>query len=563
MRNRKLVVAPALVLAVAAAGWGGWLVQKESVRRAEEALSATVFDEVLARVGRFYVDEADRDSLYEAAVDAVVRELGDRNSYFLPASEWEEARIRTEGDYGGIGLEVVNRDGFVTVMAPIPRSPGAEAGIRPGDRIVEVNGESVEGWLTDLAVQFLRGRPGTKVEVGVSRPGTEEIIRFELERRRIRVPSVPFATMLGGDVGYVPVEGFNGTTSDEVRAAVDSLSDEGMTSLILDLRDNVGGLLDQGVGVSELFLGPGMQIVEIRGREDQETIRAKAEQRYPHLPIVVLVDEGTASAAEIVAGALQDHDRALVLGAATFGKGSVQTLFRLSGGNVLRLTTALWFTPVGRSIHKDQARQAEVRWSGPVAYDGGPVQRPGASGEKPRFSSVGGRIVYGGGGIVPDLWTMPDTMTADEYEALSRILAAVGNFSAVVANWALAYTGERPGLQPGFVLSDADLRSFHAAIEETDADVALDDVTAAARFLNRILGIEVASQLWDDLGAFRREAAADRQLQRALDLLHSAQTQEELFALAGSPFGAVEAGGDGQANGDGQATDETLGTGSR
>ena len=573
MRNPKLVVVPALVLAVAAAGAGGWFVQKEVERRAEETLGARLLDEVLARVGRFYVEEVDRDSLYEAAVDAVVRELGDRNSYFLPASEWEEARIRTEGDYGGIGLEVVNREGFVTVVAPIPRSPGAEAGIKRGDRIVEVDGESVEGWLTDSAVQFLRGRPGTKVEVGVRRRGAEEIIRFQIERELIRVPSVPFATILGDDVGYVPVESFNGTTTQEVRAAVDSLSGEGMKSLVLDLRDNVGGLLDQGVGVSDLFLDPDEQIVEIRGRaEDEETIHAKSEQEYPHLPMVVLVDEGTASAAEIVAGALQDHDRALVVGATTFGKGSVQTLFRLSGGNVLRLTTARWFTPAGRSIQKDRTRQAEAlgtqqadapgeepaEASGeePALPDGGPMQRTGEPGEKPRFSSAGGRVVYGGGGIVPDLWTMPDTMPTDEYEAARRILA-VGDRGAgapeqavrsrnalavVVAEWALAYVGERPGLQPSFVLSDADLRNFHEALVDADLEIDLDDVTATgAAFMRRLLEPAIAGQRWGDLGEFRRRAVEDQPLQRALGLLRSAGTQEELFALAGSP---VEAGGE-------------------
>ena len=546
MRNRKLVVVPALVLAVATAGLGGWLIQKETARRADEALSAKLLDEVLARVGRFYVEEVDRDSLYEAAISAVVRELGDRNSYFLPASEWEEARIRTEGDYGGIGLEVVNREGVVTVVAPIPRSPGAEAGIKRGDRIVEVDGESVEGWLTDLVVRFLRGRPGTKVEVGVRRLGVEEVVRFEIERALIQVPSVPFAAMLDDDVGYVPVEGFNGTTTNEVRATLDSLSGEGMKSLILDLRHNVGGLLDQGVGVSDLFLDPGMGIVEIRGRaEGPETISAKSHQDYPQVPVVVLVDGGTASAAEIVAGALQDHDRALVVGAATFGKGSVQTLFRLSAGNVLRLTTARWFTPAGRSIQKDRSRDAERRWEGPVAFDGGSVERPGEWREKPRFSSAGGRVVYGGGGIVPDLWVMPDTMTTDEYEAMRRLLAAGGNYSTAVADWALAYVGDHPDLRPEFELADADLRSFHATLEDAGTELALDDLIAAGRFMKYVLGGEVAGQLWGDLGEFRREAAADRPLQRALDLLRSADTREELFALAGSPFGEAEAAEDG------------------
>ena len=542
MLNRRLAVAPALALALATASASGWLVQRESVRRAEEELSARLLEEVLARVGRFYVEEVDRDSLYEAAIDAVVRQLGDRNSHFLPAAEWEEARIRTEGDYGGVGLEVVNRGGFVTVVAPIPRSPAAEAGIESGDLIVEVNGESVEGWLPGAAVRVLRGQPGEKVEIGVRRLGVEEIVRFEVERAVIQVPSVPFATMLDDGIGYVPIESFNETTTDEVRFAVDSLSQEGMTSLVLDLRENVGGLLDQGVGVSEFFLDPEMEIVEIRGRdEDAETFVAESAQEYPELRLVALVDGGSASAAEIVAGALQDHDRALVLGAATFGKGSVQTLFRLSAGNVLRLTTARWFTPAGRSIQKDRDRQAELAWEGPVDFDGARVERPGDLGEKPRFSSAGGRVVHGGGGIVPDLWVAPDTMTTEEYEAVRRLLAAGGEFSAAMANWSLAYVGAHPDLQPDFQIDEADIRGFYATLGDEDVGSALvlDDLLAAARFIDHLLGSEITRDVWGDVGEFRREAAADRPLQRALELLRAADAQEELFALAGSPFDAM------------------------
>ncbi len=541
MLNRKLVLVPALALAVAAAGAGGWLLQRESARRAEEGLSARLLDEVLARVGRFYVEEVDRDSLYEAAIDAVVKQLGDHNSHFLPAAEWEEARIRTEGDYGGVGLEVVNRGGFVTVVAPIPRSPAARAGIQAGDRIVEVNGESVEGWLTELAVRILRGRPGRKVEIGVRRRGVEEIIRFEVERAVIQVPSVPFATMLDDGVGYVPLEGFNETSTAEVRFAVDSLSQEGMTSLILDLRENVGGLLDQGVGVSEFFLDPGMEIVTIKGREQApETFVAESRQEYPDLPLVVLVDDGSASAAEIVAGALQDHDRGLVLGAPTFGKGSVQTLFRLSAGNVLRLTTARWFTPAGRSIQKDPARSAELR-DGPVGFDGGLVERPVELTEKPRFSSAGGRVVYGGGGIVPDLWVVPDTMTTEEYEAVRRLLGAGGDFSAALAVWSLSYVADHPELQPGFRIGEADIRGFHSMLGDggSASALALEDLLAAQRFVDYFLGAEIARDVWGDLGEFRREAAADLPLQRALEFLRTADAQEELFALAGSPFGAA------------------------
>lgn len=547
MRNRRYAVVPTLVGALALAGGGGWLIGKGSAASPTSAYSPELFDAVVSQVGRHYVEEVELDSLYRAAIEGVIRELGDRYSFFHPASDWEETRIRTEGEYGGVGLEVLDRDGFITVVAPVPGTPGARAGIRPGDRIVEVDGESVEGWLTDQAVDLLRGKPGTKVEIGVRRPGSDALIRFELDRELIHVPSVPFATMLEGGVGYVPLQVFNGTSTEEVRAAIDSLAEEGMSSLVLDLRTNVGGPLNEGLGVTDLFLDEGKQIVEIRGRtKATERYRARSEQAYPELPIVVLVGGRSASAAEIVAGALQDHDRALIVGATTFGKGSVQTLIPLRGGNVLRLTTARWFTPSGRSIHRDAAH----RFSGegaPLALDG-VVERPGSAGlaEKPRFSSAGGRTVYGGGGIVPDLPVMPDTLATDESEAVQRLLQAGSDFSATLANWAVEYISDRPGIDYGFQLTDADLDDFGALLaarrgDSADPDAATsDDIAAARRFVEHLMGGEVARQRWGDGGRFRRRAATDLPLQRALELLRVATTQRELFALAGSPFDAAD-----------------------
>ena len=214
------------------------------------------------------------------------------------------------------------------------------------------------GWNTDEVAEILRGEPGTSVRMGVRRHGVERVIPFELTRAVIQLSAVPFAVLLEGGVGYVPVEIFNGTTTLEVRAKVDSLMGEGMESLILDLRRNRGGLLLEGVGLSDMFLDKGSSIVEVRGRTSPiEHYRAGADQEHSAMPVVVLVGYGSASASEIVAGALQDHDRALLIGAPTFGKGSVQSLFPVTGGRVLKLTTARWFTPSGRSIQKDPEEQ--------------------------------------------------------------------------------------------------------------------------------------------------------------------------------------------------------------
>lgn len=549
MKFGKYLAVAAMAVSLAAAGSGGWLLQRmapplelggEGVRQGQ-ASSRELLEEIVRRIELEYVDGLARDSLYQAAIHGVLERLGDPNSQFVEASDWEDVRIRHHGEYGGVGLEVHDRDGFITVVAPIPGSPGARAGLRPGDRIVEVDGTSVEGWLTDQAVELLRGKPGTAVRIGVRRLGIETVVPFEITRAVIHVPSVPFAMVLDGGVGYVPLQGFNGTTTEEVQAAVDSLVEEGASSLVLDLRRNPGGLLDEGVGVSNLFLDRGKDVVEIRARgAEPETYRATTRQGYADFPLVVLVGHGSASAAEIVAGALQDHDRALVIGAPTFGKGSVQTLFPLSAGNVLRLTTARWFTPSGRSIQSDPSARRAAREDAAITLDGSWAELPDLEG-KPQFASSGGRLLYGGGGIVPDLWVVPDTLSEGEYAAVRTVFAAGGNFFTALVNWAVAYIQERPELAPDFVVTEDDLRSLHAAMVERGAEVSFDELLGARRYVEHHVGAEVALQAWDDQGRFSRRAEQDGALQRALELLAAASDQEDLFVRAGSPLAAADA----------------------
>ena len=533
MSRSRTVLVPTFVALFAVVS-GGWLLQRGVGMRANVYLHARVFEEVMNRIEGHFVGEVDLDSLYEAAITGVVDRLDDPNSQFLPASTWENERIRTQGQYGGVGLEVIDRDGYITIVAPIPGTPGARAGLRPGDRIVEVDGRSLDGWVTDQAVDLLRGEPGTTVEMGVRRPGAEAVVSFEVTRELIRVPSVPFAAMLEGGVGYVPLLVFNRTTTREVRAAIDSLAAEGMTSLVLDLRRNRGGLLTEGVGLTDLFLDSGMDIVEIRSRTSPpEKYSARDRQSYPELPIVVLVEYGSASAAEIVAGALQDHDRALLIGSTTYGKGSVQSLFPLSGGNVLKLTTARWFTPSGRSIQMDVADQRARGEHGVLTIRGDLTEHPDLDG-KPEFRSTGGRLVRGGGGIVPDMWVMQDTLSADEREAFREILNAGGSFVTALQSWVVDYLQAHPDLEPGFSVTETDLASFHASLQERDADLPMETLLRARRSMAFLLGSEIALQAWGDRGSFLRVARSDAQLTRAVELLTAASGQEELFELAGA-----------------------------
>lgn len=529
---RRGVVLPIVVM-VLSVGAGGWLLQ-QGVDRAENVfVRVRVLQEVIERVESSFVEDVDPASLYDSAIDGLIRDLGDPHSSFLPRREYEDLRIRTEGEYGGVGLEVTERNGYVTVVSPIPGGPGGRVGIRAGDQFFEIEGVAADTMVTDQAVELLRGRPGTSVTVRMLRPGVDEPIEFTIEREAIRLMAVPFSTMLEGDVGYVPLRTVRETSVEEVREAVDSLREDGMRALIFDLRGNPGGLLDQGIAVTDLFLDRGQGIVETRGRarDQSEIFEASRPDRYPGLPVIVLVDGVSASASEIIAGALQDHDRAVLVGETTFGKGSVQSLFRLTGGDVLRLTTARWYTPVGRSIHLDPVERNGAEPSHTLSIAGQLIQPVELEG-RPEYESAGGRTLYGGGGITPDLYVMPETLSAAEMSAVQRLFTRAGGFSIALFNYAVQYVADHPGLQPGFGVSDADLEAFFETLPEFGASVDREDFEGAERFVRYQLEGEIALQAWGAEGQFRQLLDRDRQLQRALTVLEGVARGDELLERA-------------------------------
>lgn len=526
---KRSIAAPILVALFSVAA-GGWLLQ-QGVDRAENLyVRVRVLQEVVDRVETSFVDEVDAGDLYDSAIDGLIRDLGDPHSSFMPASQFEDLRIRTEGEYGGVGLEVVQRDGYVTVVSPIPGGPGGRMGIRAGDRFYEIEGVRADTMVTDQAVELLRGPAGTEVSVKMLRPGVEEPIPFRITREVIRLKAVPFAMMVDAEIGYVPLLTFRETSEEELRAAVDSLRGEGMTRLVLDLRGNPGGLLDQGIAVSDLFLSEGQAIVETRGRasDQNDLFRATGPDRYPDLPIVALVDGSSASASEIVAGALQDHDRAVLVGETTFGKGSVQSLYRLTGGDVLRLTTARWYTPLGRSIHAEPAER-DFSDEHTLSISGQLVEPTEIEG-RPTFETDAGRTVYGGGGITPDLFVLPEALGLDEARGVQGLFRSAGGFSLAVFAFAVDYVADHPDLEPGFSLGAGDLEAFFAELPEHDAIVERDDFVAAERFVRYHLEREIADQAWGEIGPFQQLLRHDRQLSRAIEVLSAAETPSELLS---------------------------------
>jgi carboxyl-terminal processing protease len=426
-------------------------------------------------------------------------------------------------------------------VAPLPESPAERAGVQTGDQIIEVDGKPTEGWKNDQAVKALRGDAGSKIVIRVRRTGIAEPIRYELTRATIHIRSVPPGTVFDGGVGYISLNPVSETSANELRDEISSLRSKGMKSLVLDLRLNPGGLLDQGVKVTELFLDRGQEIVATRGRARgaSKTFLDEHKQLWPDLPIVVLVNEGTASAAEIIAGALQDHDRAVVVGSPTFGKGLVQTLFPLGEGVALKLTTARWFTPSGRTIQREAKSEEEQFEIAQASLDSAPdpASSDSAIRERPVFHTDGGRVVRGGGGIVPDLVVRPDTLTTGEREFGRALGSHVPAYRDAITSYALelkrtkAVTGETFRVTP-------DMRQeIYQRLRGKGVDVSPGVFEGARGLIEEQLGYEVARYVFGRQAEFRRRSLDDDQLQTAFGLLRKAQTPRELMGVAMSSAG--------------------------
>ena len=383
---------------------GGWFVERVSARK-DIYSYLDLFTDTLDKVERGYVEDVDSKELMYGAIRGMLSSL-DPYSMFLDEEEFRDFQVTTEGEFGGLGIQITVRDGVLTVVSPVEGTPAFDLGIQSGDRIVRIEGESSIGITVDEAIGKLRGEPGTKVDITIRREGVEEFLEYTVTRDIIKIDSVPYSILLDGEVGYVRIARFSRTSAEELSAHLDDLEEGGMKSLILDLRSNPGGLLTQAVDVSDIFLDTGELIVSTRGRmqgQDQ-SFHARTPARYdPDFPIVVLVNGGSASASEILAGAIQDWDRGIVVGTTSFGKGSVQTLMRLrplTKECAMKLTTAKWYMASGRAIEKPE------RWMGVVdAGDGEEGEETEEA--RPEYRTAAGRLVYGGGGVTPDIEIEP------------------------------------------------------------------------------------------------------------------------------------------------------------
>jgi carboxyl-terminal processing protease len=497
---------------------GGFFLQSRVVRD-----SASRFDQVRMLVAGRFVDSLTEAALYERAARGLVAQLDDPYAALYSPEELRAFTQETYGRYAGVGMVVEDQEGSAIVTRVYPRTPAEGAGIIEGDSIVAVEGRETRGWELRKVTDALKGEPGSAVAITIGRPYSGQRMNRRLTRSEIHIPAVPYAMMLDGQIGYVPLVRFNETSADETRQAARRLIARGAKGLVIDLRGNGGGIVDQAVAIAGYFLRPGQEVMSVRGRAGQSRSYLSREKPIStSLPLVVLVDGGSASASEIVAGALQDHDRALIVGTTSFGKGLEQGVFALQGGWALKMTTAKWYAPSGRSIHKDRrtvnGRLAEL----PDSMETDSVKRG-----RPVFRSDAGRVVYGGGAVTPDLIVNPDTLSAREQE-LSRALSVQAQRSYLAVSryaWEL-----KPRVRGDFTVQPDWRRELYRRLRAGGVSVDSALYFAETRYVDRLLEARLSRVTFGDSAVKQRTLGDDAQLVRALDMLRASSSQQELFA---------------------------------
>jgi len=428
---------------------------RDTFLRSVKKLTQTAFS-----IRNHYMEEVDVDKIIKAGVIGMLSDL-DRYSVLMESDAYDALMESTHGKYQGLGMQIDSRGNRIIIISPIEGTPAYRRGLKAGDIIWEIDGRDTEEMSTTEAVKLMRGEAGTSVTLLIKRTGIDEKLEYELERAVIELKSVNYYGVLPDtDIGYVRLSRFAEETSHELREAITALNEENVSSLIFDLRSNGGGLLDQAKEVGELFLNEGREIVYTKGRgvHVERHYRSTGEPLFSEdKPVIVLVDDGTASASEIVAGAIQDWDRGLVVGSTTYGKGLVQQIFPISsdGSVALKLTTAKYYVPSGRCIQKPERQSKTPPHFTRDNDDGDSLVVT----EPELFYTNGGRVVYGGGGITPDV-----EVERDRWQPIEINLERKSMFF----NFAVDYVAAHPDIKPDFEVTAELLEEFRTYLKDQE-----------------------------------------------------------------------------------------------
>jgi carboxyl-terminal processing protease len=476
-----------------------------------------LFSQILYLVQNNYVDVPDNKKLISGAIDGMLKTL-DPHTVYLPEQRAQRMDEEFQGEYSGIGVQFDILDGKITVISPLEGTPSYRLGIRAGDRIVQIDDKPVPSTVTFNDVfKALRGPNGSHVGVAIERDGEAELMHFDIERAKIPIESIPYAFMVRPGVGYVRVIRFSQTTGEELEKAVADLEKQGMKSMLLDLRSNSGGLLSQAVDVLDQLVPQNKMLVYTRGRIPSANADYRSTGRGKRIegPVVVLIDHGSASASEIVAGAVQDLDRGLVVGTNSFGKGLVQNQLRLHDGSKLLLTIAKYYTPSGREIQRDFSKFSDRSDYAEDAYRED-VPNDSILATRPKFKTTAGRTVYGGGGILPDvLLKDPENLSRLQAEMIQKRV-----FFEFATNWLHSRKSQkwtRESFGPDFKVSDADWADLKRITERHKITIPDSTWAADRSFYTRQMRADLASATLGQLERYRILIEDDPQLNAALE----------------------------------------------
>ena len=488
------------------------------------------FREILNYVSNDYVDEVDTDKLAEEAISKMLEKL-DPHTVYIPSEERELSQSQLEGAFEGIGIEFNILKDTIYVVAPLSGGPSEKIGIMSGDKIVAVDNENVAGiGITNRDVfKKLRGKKGSEVVVSIKRRNETEVLDFNIIRDKIPQYSVDVSYMVDDQIGYIKISRFAATTYDEFMKALQSLEEQGMERLVLDLQGNVGGYMDKAIKIADEFIDGTKMIVYTDGKENRydSEARAKKTGQFEDGPLIVLIDEGSASASEIVAGALQDNDRALIVGRRSFGKGLVQMPISLNDGSELRLTISRYYTPSGRSIQKsyedgegDYRNDIAARFENGEFFHADSVKFD----DSLRFETAKGRDVYGGGGIMPDFFVSIDTSQNTTY--YRRLL-----FSNAVREYTLNYAEDhRAKLEKmeleeyvnDFNISDKMLKDLTSLAAKSDIKLDEAEFFASKDLIKTHVKAQIARSIWDNEGYYPIMNKYNEVFQKAIGLFEEA-----------------------------------------
>lgn len=533
-RNKKYyIVLPILLAITLAVGiLTGATLSDPSSGKSNFISSLVKFKEILTYVERDYVDEVDAEKLVGEAINEMLEKL-DPHSVYIPAKDRELTNSQLEGEFDGIGIEFNIIKDTIYVISPLEGGPSEAVGLLSGDKILQVDGEGVAGvGITNRDVfDLLRGPKGTEVEVGIKRRSETEVLHFNIIRDKIPQHSVPASYMIQDEIGYIKVSRFAATTYDEFHSALVELQDQGMKKLILDLQNNPGGYMDRAIKMADEFISGNKMIVYTDGKQDRYDSEARARTNgiFEEGTLIVLINEGSASASEIVSGAIQDNDRGLIVGRRSFGKGLVQNQIPLSDGSELRLTISRYYIPSGRSIQRPyEGKSLEYYEDYLTRTTNGELfhQDSIKFNDSLAYTTSKGRIVYGGGGIIPDHFVPIDTSMNSVY--LRKIL-----YNSVYREYPLSYYQKNKSKLKkmdyqdyfdNFEVSDEMLQEFARMAKGNGIDFDQDGLENSKDLLKIYMKAEIAKLVWDSKGFYPIFNQQNEVLQAALNLFDEAES---------------------------------------